>query len=204
MRIFGPIYERALAWARHPRAPAYLVGLSFIEAIIFPVMPEVMLAPMCVAKPKRSFWFATLSLAGSMAGAMVGYALGHYAFEALKPLFASLGMLHGIESGIAVVQAKMAQSPWAVFTFLVLGGFMPIPMKVFTWASGIVGVPLLPYFLSMAIGRGKRVYLLAAAIRIGGPRAEAALHRWIEPVGWIASALLLALVGYLAWRAKTG
>lgn len=204
MKIFGPLYERTLGWARHRHAPAYLAGLSFVEAIIFPVMPEVMLAPMSVARPRYAFWFATLSLAGSMAGALVGYALGHYAFEALKPLFASLGMLHGIESGIAIVQAKMADSPWAVFTFLVLGGFMPIPMKIFTWASGIVGVPLLQYFLSMLIGRGKRVYLLALAIRMGGPRAEQALRRYIEPIGWIATALLVALVAWLIWRARQG
>jgi membrane protein YqaA with SNARE-associated domain len=204
LKIFGPLYERTLGWARHRRAPAYLTGLSFIEAIIFPVMPEVMLAPMCVGKPKSGFWFATLSLTGSMAGAIVGYALGHYAFEALKPAFAALGMLHGIESGIGIVQAKMAESPWAVFTFLVLGGFMPIPMKVFTWASGIVGVPMLQYFLSMLIGRGKRVYLLALAIRIGGPRAEEMLRRYIEPIGWAATALLAALVGWLIWRAQLG
>ncbi|MBD9379135.1 YqaA family protein [Pseudoxanthomonas sp. 22568] len=203
MQIFKPLYERAIQWARHPRAPALLTGLSFIEAIIFPVMPEVMLAPMCVANPKRSLWFATLSLAGSMAGALVGYALGHYAFEALKPLFAALGMLDSIEAGIGLVKAKMAESPWAVFTFLVLGGFMPIPMKVFTWASGIVGVPMLQYVLSMLIGRGKRVYLLGIAIRLGGARAEAALRRWIEPVGWIATALVVALVGWLVWRAST-
>lgn len=204
MKIFGPLYDRALGWARHPRAPAYLTGLSFVEAIIFPVMPEVMLAPMCVAQPRRGFWFATLSLAGSMAGALVGYALGHFAFEALKPVFAAMGMLHGIESGMAVVQAKMAESPWAVFWFLVLGGFMPIPMKVFTWASGIVGVPMPQYVLSMLIGRGKRVYLLAAAIRISGPRAEAVLRRYIEPIGWIATALLVALVGWLVWRTQQG
>ncbi|MGS1079971.1 YqaA family protein [Pseudoxanthomonas beigongshangi] len=203
MQIFKPLYERAILWARHPRAPALLTGLSFVEAIIFPVMPEVMLAPMCVANPKRSLWFATLSLLGSMAGALVGYALGHYAFEALKPLFAALGMLDSIEAGIALVKAKMAESPWAVFTFLVLGGFMPIPMKVFTWASGIVGVPMLQYVLSMLIGRGKRVYLLGIAIRLGGARAEAALRRWIEPVGWIATALVVALVGWLIWRTAT-
>ena len=203
MQIFKPLYERAILWARHPRAPALLTGLSFVEAIIFPVMPEVMLAPMCVANPRKSLWFATLSLVGSMAGALVGYALGHYAFEALKPLFAALGMLDGIEAGIDLVKAKMAESPWAVFTFLVLGGFMPIPMKVFTWASGIVGVPMLQYVLSMLIGRGKRVYLLGIAIRLGGARAEAALRRWIEPVGWIATALVVALVGWLIWRAST-
>ena len=202
MKIFGPLYDRALAWARHPRAPAYLVFLSFIEAIIFPIKPEVMLVPMCVAKPRRAFWFATLSLAGSMVGAVVGYFLGHYAFEALKPMFAAIGMLHGIESGIAIVQAKMAQSPWAVFAFLVLGGFMPIPMKVFTWASGIVGVPMLPYIASMAIGRAKRVFLLALVIRLGGERAEATLRRYIEPVGWVATVLVVGLVGWLVMQAR--
>jgi membrane protein DedA with SNARE-associated domain len=86
----------------------------------------------------------------------------------------------------------------------VLGGFMPIPMKVFTWASGIVGVPMLQYFLSMLIGRGKRVFLLALAIRIGGPRAEAVLRRYIEPIGWIATVLLLALVAWVIWKARQG
>ena len=202
MKLFGPLYERTLALARHPRAPWYLVGLSFIEAIFFPIMPEVMLVPMCVGKPRRAFWFSTLSLAGSMVGAVVGYYLGHYAFEAIKPIFASLGMLDNIESGIQVVQAKMEESPWAVFTFLVLGGFMPIPMKVFTWASGIVGVPMPQYLLSMLVGRGKRVFLLAAAIRIGGPRAEAAVRRYIEPIGWAACVLLVGLVGWLIWHAR--
>ncbi|MBP3984855.1 DedA family protein [Pseudoxanthomonas helianthi] len=204
MKLFGPLYERAIGWAKHPRAPTLLAALSFFEAIIFPVMPEVMLAPMALAQPKRGFWFATLSLAGSMVGALVGYFLGHYAFEALKPLFAALGMLPAIESGIVTVQAKMAESPWAVFAFLVLGGFMPIPMKVFTWASGIVGVPMLQYVLSMLIGRGKRVYLLALAIRLGGEKAESALRRWIEPVGWAATALVLGAIGWLVWRSQQG
>lgn len=204
MKIFGPLYERAIGWARHPRAPLYLTFLSFIEAVFFPVMPEVMLAPMCVAQPRRGFWFATLSLAGSMVGALVGYFLGHYAFEALKPVFASLGMLSAIESGIVTIQHKMVESPWAVFWFLVLGGFMPIPMKVFTWASGIVGVPMLQYVLSMLVGRGKRVYLLALVIRLGGERAEQALRRYIEPVGWVATAIVVGAIGYLVWRANAG
>jgi membrane protein YqaA with SNARE-associated domain len=76
MKLFGPLYERTLRWARHPRAPALLVLLSFAEAIIFPVAPEVMLAPMCLSRPRRGFWFAFLSLAGSLAGAIVGYLLG--------------------------------------------------------------------------------------------------------------------------------
>ena len=57
MKIFGPLYDRALRWAGHERAPTYLTVLSFIEAVIFPVMPEVMLMPMCVAQPRKGWRF---------------------------------------------------------------------------------------------------------------------------------------------------
>lgn len=204
MKIFAPLYQRALHWSRHRRAPALLTGLSFVEAIVFPVPPEVMLAPMSLSQPKRALWFATLSLAGSMAGAVIGYLLGHYAFELLKPVFEAVGMSNGIESGIDTIQAKMAESPWAVFWLLVAGGFAPIPMKVFTWASGVVGVPWLPYLAAMAVGRGKRVFLIAIAIKLGGERAERALHRYIEPIGWAATVLLVAAIGYLVFRARQG
>lgn len=202
MKIFAPMYQRALGWSRHPRAPMFLTGLSFVEAIIFPVPPEVMLAPMSLAQPKRALWFATLSLIGSIAGAVIGYLLGHYAFEIMRPMFESLGMIHGIESGIETIKTKMAESPWAVFWLLVAGGFAPIPMKVFTWASGVVGVPWVPYLAAMAIGRGKRVFLVAIAIRLGGERAERALNRYVEPIGWAAMAFLLVAVCFLVYKAK--
>jgi membrane protein YqaA with SNARE-associated domain len=200
MKLFGPVYERALHWARHRRAPALLTGLSFAEAVFLPVPPEVMLAPMCLSQPRRSFWFATLSLAGSLAGAIVGYLLGHFAFELVKPALASLGWLDRIDIQVEYLRGIAAQSPWKTFWILVLAGFTPIPLKFFTWASGIVGVPLVPFMASMAVGRGKRVFLIALAIRLGGPRAEAALRRYIEPIGWGALALLAVGVGYLVWR----
>lgn len=204
MKLFGPIYERTLRWARHRNATWLLALLSFIEAIFFPVPPEVMLAPMCLSQPRRGFWFATVSLIAALLGAVIGYYLGHFAFEALKPMLKSIGMLDKLNEGIEVVRAKSLQSPWAVFWFLVLAGFSPIPMKVFTWASGIVGIPMLPFLASMVVGRGKRLYLVAAAIRLGGERAEKALHRYIEPIGWGASALLAVGIGYLLWKANHG
>ena len=204
MKVFAPLYERALRWARHRNAPALLGVLSFVEAVFFPVMPEVMLAPMALSRPQRAFRYATISLACSLAGALVGYALGHYAYELVKPMFARLGWAGHIEEQVAYLRDIAIESPWKAFWILVLAGFAPIPLKFFTWASGIVGVPLLPFMASMFIGRGKRVYLLAAAIKLGGVRAEAALHRWIEPVGWIALSLLLAAVAWLGWRAYAG
>lgn len=201
MKVFAPLYARAITWARHPRAPLLLVLLSIAEAVIFPVMPEVMLAPMCLSQPRRSFRFATLSLAGSLVGAVFGYLLGHYAFELVKPALASLGWMAHIDAQVADLRALALQSPWKLFWLLVLAGFTPIPLKFFTWAAGIVGVPLLPFLASMAIGRGKRVYLVALAIRLGGERAEAALRRYIEPIGWGALVLLAAGTIYLVARA---
>jgi len=202
MKLFGPLYERALAWSRHPRAPLSLTMLSLFEAVFFPVAPEVMLAPMCLSQPRRGFWFAFLSLCGSLVGAVIGYALGHYAFELLRPALDSMGWLEHIDKQVAWLRGIAEQSPWKAFWVLVLAGFAPIPLKFFTWASGIVGVPLLPFMASMAVGRGKRVFLVAGAIRIGGERAEATLRRYIEPIGWAALALIAGAIGYLVWRSR--
>jgi membrane protein YqaA with SNARE-associated domain len=198
------MYARALEWARHPRATLLLVVLSIAEAVIFPVMPEVMLAPMCLSQPRRSFRFATLSLMGSLVGAVLGYLLGHYAWELVKPLLTSFGWIGHIDSQVASLRALAQQSPWKLFWLLVLAGFTPIPLKFFTWAAGIVGVPLLPFLASMLIGRGKRVYLVALAIRLGGERADAALRRYIEPIGWGALVLLTAAIVYLVIKAQGG
>ena len=195
MKLFKPLYEIALRWASHPRAEPLLAALSFVEAIIFPVMPEVMLGPMVLAKPQRWARFASVSLVFSVLGAIVGYALGHFAFEWVRPLLESLGWLERIDHQVAELREIAAHSPWSAFWLLVLAGFLPIPLKIFTWASGIVGVPLLPFIASMIVGRGKRVFLLAGVIRIAGPRAEAALHRWIEWIGWaVLVAIAVAII----------
>ena len=194
MKIFKPLYERAIVWARHPRAPAFLTFLSFIEAIFFPVPPELMLAPMCVAQPKRGFWYATLSLGGSVLGMFVGYAIGFYALEWAMPFIEKMGYASEFDS----IKQQAADNG---FWLLLIAGFTPVPFKIFTLASGAVGMPLLPFFAGGAIGRGKRVFLVAGAIRLGGEKAEAALHKYIEPVGWSA---LVLLVGVIAWMVMRG
>ena len=196
MKLFRPLYERALVWAAHPLAERYLAVLSFVEAIIFPVAPEIMLAPMVLAKPQRWARYAGVSLACSMLGALVGYALGHFAFDAVRPLLAWLGWLPKIDALVTELRGEVVAHPWNAFWMLVAAGFIPVPLKIFTWASGIVGMPLLPFVAGMIIGRGKRVFLLAGLIRIGGKRAEEALHRWIEWIGWALIVLIVALVVY--------
>ncbi len=93
----------------------------------------------------------------------------------------------------------MNQHWLAMLGALTLAALQPvIPMKLVTWAAGIVGVPVLPFLACVAVGRGKRVWLLALLVRLFGERAEHLLRRNIEWIGWTALALLgLGLVWWL-------
>ncbi|MCX7556786.1 DedA family protein [Xanthomonadaceae bacterium JHOS43] len=192
MKIFAPLYERMLGWSRHRHAPALLGGVSFFEAIVFPIPPEVMLAPMSLAEPKRAYWFATISLVASMLGMFVGYAIGHFAIELAMPLLERFGYAAQFEE----IKRQAAENG---FWLLLLAGFTPVPFKVFTLASGAIGMPLLPFFFGALIGRGKRVFLVAWAIRLGGAKAEAMLRKHIEPIGWVALVLLVGAIAYLVF-----
>lgn len=194
MKLFRPLYERALAWSKSRRAPWYLALLSFVEAFIFPVPPEVMLAPMTLSRPKRWAALASFSLVFSLLGSLVGYALGHWVYESLRPLL-SPHMQATIATWVGTLRTDMNQHWTAMLGALMLAALQPIiPMKFVTWAAGIVGVPIWPFLACIAVGRGKRVYLLTGAIRLGGERAEAVLHKYIEWVGWAVVALVVALL----------
>ncbi len=170
MRIFSSLYKRTLVWSRHPRAPWYLGGLSFAESSFFPIPPDVMLAPMCLASPARAWRFALLTTVTSVAGGLFGYLIGYYAFEAIEPLLPDAG--HWDRYWIAVVWFER-WGFWAVF----IAGFSPIPYKVFTIAAGALSMALLPFTMASLIGRGARFYLVAGLMAWGGARMEAALHR---------------------------
>lgn len=201
MALFKGLYERAILWAAHPKGSWYLGLLSFAEAIFFPVMPEVMLAPMCLAKPQQAYRYATISLLTGLAGSLAGYALGHFAYELVSPLLGE-SMRAGIDGWVQTLRVQMNEHWLTLLGALVVAALQPIiPMKVVTWASGIVGIPILPYLACMAVGRGKRLYLLAAAIRWGGEKAEAALRNNIDRLGWLALALAAAAgMAYWLWN----
>lgn len=182
MRLFSPLYARAMQWARHRHAPAYLGTMSFAESSFFPVPPDVMLAPMCLAQPERAWRFALLTTLTSVAGGLAGYAIGYYAFEALAPWLQTTKYWASYETA---VQWFNDYGFWAVF----IAGFSPIPYKVFTIAAGALSMALLPFTLASVIGRGARFYLVAGLMKWGGARMEAALHRYVDRIGWATAAL---------------
>ncbi len=182
MRLFSPLYARAMQWARHRHAPVYLGTMSFAESSFFPVPPDVMLAPMCLAQPERAWRFALLTTITSVAGGLAGYAIGYFAFESLAPWLQTTKYWTSYQTA---VQWFNDYGFWAVF----IAGFSPIPYKVFTIAAGALSMALLPFTLASIIGRGARFYLVAGLMKWGGERMETALQRYVDRIGWATVAL---------------
>ena len=183
MRLFSPLYLRAMQWARHRHAPVYLGTMSFAESSFFPVPPDVMLAPMCLARPERAWNLALLTTLTSVAGGLAGYAIGYFAFETIAPWLQTTHYWASYQTA----EAWFADYGfWAVF----IAGFSPIPYKVFTIAAGALSMALAPFTLASLIGRGARFYLVAGLMKWGGTRMEAALHRYVDRLGWATVALV--------------
>jgi len=193
VKIFSPLYERAMRWARHRHAPWYLGGLSFAESSFFPIPPDVMLAPMSLAQPARAGWFALLTTLSSVAGGVLGYVIGMFAFDLIEPLLRESAYW----DKYLLAQAWFGRwGFWAVF----LAGFSPIPYKIFTIAAGAAAMALGPFVLASLVGRGARFFMVAGLMAWGGPRMEAALRRSVDRIGWITVALTLLGVTVMQWR----
>lgn len=191
MRLFSPLYARAMLWARHRHAPAYLAGLSFAESSFFPVPPDVMLAPMALAQPKRAWFLALVTTVASVLGGVAGYLIGMFAFELVEPLLHSAGYWEKYQMA---AQWFERWGFWVVF----LAGFTPIPYKVFTISAGVAAMSLLPFVLASLVGRGARFFLVAGLMALGGERMERLLHRYIDVLGY--GVVVVAVLAYLLLR----
>ena len=190
MRIFGPLYERVLGWSRHPHAERYLGAMSFAESSFFPIPPDVMLAPMCLAAPGRAWRYAAITTVASVIGGIAGYGIGLLLFEAIEPW---LRTSHYWSAYLTSREWFDSYGVWVVF----VAGFSPIPYKVFTIAAGVATLNPLLFVIASAVGRGARFFLVAGLIRAGGARFEAGLRQHVERLGWAAVAIVAAVVGWL-------
>lgn len=189
--MFARWYDRVLIWSGRPRAPVYLAALSAAESSFFPVPPDVMLAPMCLARPPRAWRFAAICTLSSVLGGLFGYLIGRFAFQWVEPLILHYGY------GAAFARAVEAFEQYG-FWYILLAGFTPIPYKVFTISAGVMGMPILPFVAGSLAGRGGRFFLVAGLIVLGGERLAERLRNYVDLVGW--AVLLAALLAFLALR----
>ncbi|HUF73078.1 MAG TPA: YqaA family protein [Gammaproteobacteria bacterium] len=191
MRLFGPLYDRVLRWSTHRHAERYLAALSFAESSFFPIPPDVLLAPMTLARPDRGWWLATLTTIASVAGGLAGFAIGWFALDMIEPLLIELGYWESYE------RATDWFDRWGFWAVLV-AGFSPVPYKIFTIAAGALQMFLPGFLLASLLGRGGRFFLVAGILVFGGARMEQTLRRNIDALGWISvGVILLAIVWWL-------
>lgn len=191
MGLFSSLYKRVMQWSRHQYATYWLALVSFTESSCFLIPPDVMLAPMTLAKPEKAWFYAGLTTITSVLGGLLGYFIGSFAFQFIEPWLISL---HYME---AFHLAENWFEQWGLWAIL-LAGFTPIPYKVFTIASGTLGMALIPFVIGSTIGRGARFFLVAGLMRWGGTKLEAQLHIWIDRIGW--ATVILGIIGYLLLR----
>ena len=165
------LYDRVLDLAAKPWAPTALAVVAFVESSVFPIPPDVMLIPMCLAKPARAFWYAGICTVASVLGGLLGYAIGALLYDTLGQF---LIRLYGYGDKLETFRTAYAQ--WGHWIILIKGA-TPIPYKVVTIASGFAGYNLFWFVVLSIITRGVRFYLVATILYFWGEPAREFIER---------------------------
>jgi membrane protein YqaA with SNARE-associated domain len=188
------LYNRVLALSAHPKAPAWLAVVSFAESSVFPVPPDAMLVPMCLARPDRAMRYALICTIASVLGGVLGYAIGYFLWDTVAdPILRAYGYTD------ATARFTGWYEHWGVWVILIKG-LTPIPYKIVTIASGAAKFNFLVFLLASIVTRGARFFLLAALLRRFGEPMREFIERRLTLITSMAAAgivggfLLLKLV----------
>ena len=194
------LYQKSLQFAAHKSSKKILAILSFIESSFFPIPPDVMIVPMVIAKKNdylKIFLIATLF---STLGGILGYFIGLY--------FLDVGMnvveFYGYEDKVLDLKESLTEGTglyiWLVTLFL--AGFTPLPFKVFTITSGMIGFNLFIFFFICLLSRGLRFFIVSyLSFKFGNTfnkfmQTEAA--KWFT----ISGILIVVIAGVIYFLAK--
>lgn len=182
--------DRLASLAKHPLALPALFVVALAEASLIPIPPDLLLVPLALARPRRTFIIATVCIAGSITGAMIGYLIGATLFEGVgERLIAFLGAAPAFDRVLFLYREN-------AFWTLLFAGFTSIPFSVFTIAAGFHHtLGLLTLLTGASLGRILRFYLLAAVLVMGGPSVRRVIERHLPLASLVL--LLIAVAGFL-------
>ena len=183
-------YDRMLKLASHRHAPAYLAGVSFTEAVMVPIPPDLLLIPMALAKKSHAWRFAFLTTVSSVLGGLVGYLIGMFLYDSIGRSVIEFYALDGYFASMSEWYAE-----YGIWVVLV-SGFLPIPYKVFTIASGVFAMAVLPFLVGSIIGRAARFYAVSAVCYLLGDAVYKIMKRYTGPAMVILSLLLVLAFVY--------
>ena len=157
--MFNSLYKKCLNLAAHKSSKYYLAIISFIESSFFPIPPDVMVIPMVISKRVdflKIFFIATIF---SVLGGILGYFIGAFFFEVGMQIMS----FYGYEDKLTSLKNNLINSDgfYAWLSILFLAGFTPLPYKVFTIASGLIGFNFFTFILISIISRGLRFFIVS-------------------------------------------
>ena len=157
--MFNNLYKRCLELAAHKNSKIYLAIVSFIESSFFPIPPDVMVIPMVMSKKNDFIKIFLITTIFSVLGGMLGYLIGAFFFE----FGAHIMSFYGYEDKLSKIKENLVNSDgfYAWLGVLFLAGFTPLPYKVFTIASGLIGFNFLIFVLISLISRGLRFFIVS-------------------------------------------
>lgn len=188
--VLRRLYDRVIALAAHPRAVWWLAAVAFLESSVFPIPPDALLIPMVIAAPTRAWRLAAVCTAASVAGGVLGYAIGAGLYEAVGR---GIVAFYGYGSAYAEAAALYnAHGAWIVL----VAGLTPIPYKIFTIASGATGLDPAVFVAASVVARGARFFIVAALLHWIGQPIRGFIERRLGLVFTLACVLLVG--GFLA------
>ena len=176
MRFLHLLYDWTMQLANSPRAIWLLGFVSFIEAIFFPIPPDVLLIPMILANIKRAWLYAFVTTITSVIGGLVGYAIGYLAYEQIaEPLLLSLGK----QAAMSLFSSSINENG---FLIVLTAGISPIPFKVVSVMSGFTQMPVFVFLLSALLGRATRFFVVATLLKYYGEAIKSFIETYL---GWL-------------------
>ena len=157
--MFKSLYKKCLDLAAHKSSKYYLAIVSFVESSFFPIPPDVMVIPMVISKKNDFIKIFLITTIFSVLGGMLGYLIGAFFFE----FGAHIMSFYGYEDKLSKIKENLVNTDgfYAWLGVLFLAGFTPLPYKVFTIASGLIGFNFLIFVLISLISRGLRFFIVS-------------------------------------------
>ena len=157
--MFKSLYKKCLDLAAHKSSKYYLAIVSFVESSFFPIPPDVMVIPMVISKKNDFIKIFLITTIFSVLGGMLGYLIGAFFFE----FGVHIMSFYGYEDKLSKIKENLVNSNgfYAWLGVLFLAGFTPLPYKVFTIASGLIGYNFLIFVLISLISRGLRFFIVS-------------------------------------------
>ncbi|MFC1557019.1 YqaA family protein [candidate division KSB1 bacterium] len=181
------LYDWVLGWADTPYGTPALIILAFAESSFFPIPADVLLIALCLGRPKKSFYYALICSAGSVAGGIFGYFIGWQLMDLIGyPLLEFYG--YGAQQNFDLIgDFYRRYDAWAVF----IAGFTFIPYKVFTIAAGVFKVNFIVFTLASILGRSMRFFAVSGLIYLFGPKIKGFIDRYFNIMVVIFTILLI-------------